>query len=389
MSRLLSLFVCFLLVFSFTAVAPALADCPDGDSGDNVINCTSDPGGENGDDDVDGESGDDTITIGEGATISHLDADGQTVEGDDEGVGDGGDDSIVNNGAVNSGIYGDYVEGDGGDDTIINNGSTGYITGDDATGDGGDDLIVNNGSVEGNIEGDTVQSDGGDDTLIINGSVSGDILGDMAGGTGGDDLIELQNGASGGDDSLLFIDGDSSGLAPKALGVMASAGNDTLVFNFSTRDEDEYDDLIDQFATAVASTSATGSGTLSFRGQTFQWINIEELRNLIRLIIEQSGGSGEVVLADRDARINEMTAPVAIYCAPDGGVHVYGIDANGSGIFLFGASGQQIAATVAAGGGVVAEAGGAVLAANASGELLFTLGGYNFSFSAAVCALPV
>ena len=88
-----------------------------------------------------------------------------------------------------------------------------------------------------------------------------------------------------------------------------------------------------------------------WRGQTFTWKSIEELENLIRLIVEQSGGSGAVVLTTgpggiQDGRLNsDPAAPAVLYCAADGGFVVYAIDANGNGYVYYSVTCAQVTAT--------------------------------------------
>jgi hypothetical protein len=186
-------------------VAPALADCVDGDDDPNTIVCDADPGPENSDTQLDGGFGDDTLVVEEGVTVEWVEGDGADDDrgGDFAGEGDGDDDTIIMNGTT-EGISGDYVDGNGGDDTIIV-GAAGFVdgdkgggvVGDDASGDGGNDTIIIDGIVIGEVAGDYAGGTGGDDTIEVNGLVFGFIAGDDTGDAGGDDTITINGGLFG------------------------------------------------------------------------------------------------------------------------------------------------------------------------------------------------
>jgi hypothetical protein len=410
----------FAIALLFTlALTPAavLADCPDGDENNNTLNCTTSlPDSSNPDTNLDGGAGNDNITVNENVSLGNVFGDNTdpseaagddtiNINGDVEYVsGDytttaGGNDSITigSSGSASGYVAGDDNNGDAGEDTIRVNGSVALdVIGDYTDGNGANDSITINGTVGEDVVGDGLDSDTrefGNDTITINGQVDGAVYGDGVytdfnptfttneTSTGGDDLITLQNGANGGDDSLLEIYGEG--------------GTDTLRFDFRTESQDEYDQFIADFALAVASTDIDGSGTITWGGQTFTWTSIEELQNLIRLIVAESGGSGSIVLTTgpggiQDGRLNsDPAAPAVLYCAPDGGFVVYAIDANGNGYVLYSVTGAQVSATVAALGGVVSSVDGSSITVDGVGNATFAFGAYSFSFSAAACGAAI
>jgi hypothetical protein len=284
----------------------AQGTCFDGTTGIDTLTCSVTPSaGGNLDDQIDGDLGDDTIHVLAGVSLSHIEGDGRLdgslENGNPRGVGNGGHDTIVNEGnvlvySVNgdggndtitnkgqaaSGIVGDASNGNGGSDRLTNNGYAGRIVGDGVDGAGGADIISNLG-VTGEILGDSA-GDGGADNITNTGTVERDIRGDMvmfnmmtgtigqgradiiinAGAVGGaiygedgDDTIILRNGANGGADRLLVIDGGN--------------GVDTLRFEFTNN-------RIKQQIRSAISQSAGGSGSVTVNGQTFQWTNIEHV----------------------------------------------------------------------------------------------------------------
>ena len=169
--------------------------------------------------------GDDHIT-NNGLVMGAIYGDGSAAEY--AGFDTGGDDTIINNGTVAmGGLAGIFfspnvdgtISGDGswttaGNDTIINNAGAiveGQITGDSTYGVAGQDNIINAGIVGGNIFGDivfaawggsTISEDGAADVITNSGEVGGEIL-----AKGGDDIVNLQPGATGGDDHILPLDG--------------------------------------------------------------------------------------------------------------------------------------------------------------------------------------
>jgi len=197
--------------------------------------------------------GHDTILVN-GAVNSH-------VSGDFVGNGNGGDDTIIVNGSVDC-VQGDELtSGNGGNDTITINGTAGCVTGDTIynSGNGGNDTITIRGTV-GEVQGDNIQQSslGGSDRIIISGTVTTSVFGDSGtSGLGGDDYVELQNGAS--------IGGTIEG----------REGTDILAFAFSGIGQPERDTL----AAAIAAASPAG-GSLTIRGQTYTWVDFEQLLNL-------------------------------------------------------------------------------------------------------------
>jgi hypothetical protein len=134
----------------------------------------------------------------------------------------------------------------------------------------------------------------GNDTIIISGTVTGNVIGDSSTQTiavpGGNDTIILQDGANGGSDNRLII-----------IGLI---GYDTLVFQFTVNSEAEYQALSDLIAAANPN-----DGSIVINGQTYRWIQMEELKNaLIKgyiVVVPSPASPDTVVLAEpSDGRIN-------------------------------------------------------------------------------------
>lgn len=383
-SRLLYIMLIILGMGTFASTKAVLADCPDGTAADDTIICTGDD--ING---VYGEEGNDTIT--NNGNTAQITGDSSQNNGSVAG-----DDTITNNGTTEA-IVGDLTSGNGGNDTIVNNGTINmYIVGDGAgNGQGGDDLIINNGVVQQTINGDSAL-DSGADTITNNGLVGGNILGDSANngsadiitntgtvnggiygdnadtnplggddtiinsgtvngiidGESGNDTITLLNGANGGTDNILVVDG--------------GVGTDVLVLQFDMTDGNAYN----QIAAEIAAQSPNG-GSISINGQTYFWQNFEELVNLIRYIQTQ--------ISVNDDRINDLdlAAPFAVYCAEAGGVKVYDITQPQQGTLAFEANLIEITqglntALRSNTPTIIAEAMGDTLWALPSGDLLTT-----------------
>jgi hypothetical protein len=234
----------------------------------------------------------------------------------------GGDDTITNHGTVNGDIHGDWlvadpyfpdapVETSGGDNIITNNGLvTGSIFGSTMyEGTPGNNTIINHGTVQGDIYGNhilagdpqnTILGTGGNNTITNNGSVGGSIYGEggndqitIAGTVGGlvdagdgDDHVTLQDGANGGDDNHLFIDG--------------GAGTNTLTFAFEAPDQATYDQW-----TAAINSADPAAGSITLNGQTFEWVNFSQLvPDFINLNPEPAcpnGTPGDDVLVCRES----------------------------------------------------------------------------------------
>jgi len=350
----LSPVICFMVVVGVLApTSMVLADCqPDGTAADDTIVCTGNDldgvyGGE-GDDTITNDgaaahltgdttlfigpiAGDDTIInngtteqiIGDLAfddggddTIINNGTVNMVIVGDDVANGQGGNDTITNNGVIQQTIFGDAAQ-DGGDDTITNNGTVGWdILGDSAS-SGGNDVIVNTGTVDGSIYGDNADTNplAGDDTIINSGTVGGVIDAEA-----GDDTVTLEDGANGGADDVLVIDG--------------GAGTDVLVFSFTITDPELYD----QIAAEIAAQSPAG-GSITINGQTYIWSNFEQLVNLLRF-----AGTRPVTVRLNDGRLNftDLAAPFAVYCVAGGGIVVYDIQESGQGFLAFQATWAEI-----------------------------------------------
>ncbi|MEQ9032102.1 MAG: DUF11 domain-containing protein, partial [Aggregatilineales bacterium] len=291
--------------------AEIVNDC-DGTPNADIINCSS--SFVDMDNSIHADLGDDTISVAASVTMNTILGDGRPWFGwGPYTEGDGGNDVITNDGTLDL-IAGDYVTGQGGNDIITNNadlGNVGAIYGDFAV-SGGDDTLINNGTLDvlvgdnddgrpaqvggndeitnhgiaGTIIGDTVITGGtaGEDNITNDGTVTGSIYGDFVisaaspelyvitgegaadsitnsgtvGGTifaeGGDDTVILQDGANGGADNILPLDGGD--------------GFDTLNFDFISLTQAEID-------TISASNPANGSVTIG--GEIFTFTNFERL----------------------------------------------------------------------------------------------------------------
>lgn len=277
-----------------------------GGPGDNELMIETDTvitGAIFGDGILSGKASNDTL-INDGVTqaTSSMTGSNGDMEGDVIALGDGGHDMLVNNGTVAGDMDGDTaLNGSGGSDVLINNGVVeDDMDGDNASANGGDDTLVINGSVGGDIEGDdnsdAAGSVGGDDLIVINGTVGGKVEGDFGVQTGGDDVVVLQNGANGGSDSRLELNGGD--------------GNDTLIVNFMVVDRAAYDRLGQQIA-----VSNPRRGALDYNGQTFVWDGFEQIVNQIT-----SGGAEplRVTMGGRGRALFDSTAQAALYCRSTG-----------------------------------------------------------------------
>ncbi len=330
-------------------------------------------------DGVIGNGGDDII-INNGTTLSNGGGTGENgdIEGD-VATGNGGNDVIVNNGTVAGDIDGDSALGSGGNDILINNGTVGDdIDGDNVRLSGGDDLIINNGTVGGDIEADdnttAENSRGGDDVIVVNGTIEGSVFGDFGVAIGGDDTVILQNGANGGSDHEMYLDGND--------------GNDVLIFNFMVNDQTALDALASQISNANPA-----SGSLTFNGQTFTWKNFEHLHNQL-LLAGQS--SAKVYAHDEQVFASSRStgsADAAVYCMTHS-LSVVGSDAQGNSSYLFSVKGEKIASALeqAAANKIQVQLGsqdGQSLWALPSGELYLQddSGRYDFTFSGKGCGI--
>ncbi|MEQ9029417.1 MAG: Calx-beta domain-containing protein [Aggregatilineales bacterium] len=208
--------------------------------------------------------GNDIITNETGAVVNLIRGDGVNTFAFGESVnGVGGNDIIVNNGLIElidpdytGHIQGDSVYGIGGNDSITN---TGIVEGDirgDQSRQPGLDTIINSGTVLGNIYGDYISvsdvlgqitGEGAADTITNSGTVGGTIFAE-----GGDDTVILQDGANGGADNILPLDGGS--------------GTDTLRFEFTGLTDQQSEQIL-------AQNPANGSVVVG--GKTFNFTNFE------------------------------------------------------------------------------------------------------------------
>ncbi len=404
-----SMVLSLMLISSGVMIAYA-QDC-DGTTGNDVINCTTNP--VNPENQIDGDLGDDNITQAAGVTTSYIDADGQSGVADGPGAGPGGNDTIVNNGTVTISISADFVTGKPGNDSVTNNGTTGDILGDetyDTTAQNGDDVIVNNGIVTGTIRGDgnaslALEGGSGGNDIITNNGTTGNIIGDSgATGVGGNDTI-TNNGAvtgniisdnsttlgnpatgNGGNDSITnngsvggYIDA-GEGNDTVTIGnngtvggtINGGTGTDTLQFQFNDPNEGA------AAAATLAGMSPAG-GTVTFGGRTYTWTNFEQLKALFTAAavagqpITISVNAGQI----KDGRLNsyDLGAPFAVYCVPNEFVRVIDIQQNGNNILAFEAKFTAIDEAVASAKANAKSVGiasgqGDFLSADANGSLV-------------------
>ncbi len=311
------------LIFVIPAPALAVEGCPDGTAASETITCTADDA-----DGVDGEGGDDTITVNGGANVGYINGDDSTnstnvagadtisnagmaidIYGENVHTGNGAADTISNSGIMGT-IYGEIVySGNGGDDTLTNSGTAESINGDQVSiGNGGADTITNSGTVDG-IVGDSVGNGNGGDDTITNTGTANDIYGDnVTTGNGGDDTITnsgtvgnihgeyIRISGEGGDDTItnsgtvtndiqgnggddtVILDGSDVQVGGTIDGGETNETNgDTLNFNMSTSDQDEFDSASAAIETAIGNGHADGN--FAWHGGTITWANFEALLN--------------------------------------------------------------------------------------------------------------
>lgn len=324
-------------------------------------------------DGVVGNGGDDVI-INNGTTVAIGDSTG--TNGDIEGdvaTGSGGNDVITNNGTVAGDIDGDTAFLNGGNDILFNNGSVDDdMDGDNAKFNGGDDLIINNGSVGGDIEADdntsAPKSTGGNDVIVINGTVEGSVFADFGVAVGGNDTVILQNGANGGTDHTLAMDGND--------------GDDTLVFNFVMPDQQAMDTLAAQIKAANPDNDS-----LTFNGQTFTWKHFDHLENALTLA---GSTSPTVINSDRTTAIIAGNQ-AAVYCLANR-LNAIGSDAQGQSEYLFSVKTEKVTSALqqAAANKIDVELGTVnvqSLWAKPNGELWMNDSNkrYDFTFSGTAC----
>lgn len=254
-----------LLVFIFGCalffVTPASANaghCDGTTSGDDIV-CAVSPTSP--DTNIEANAGSDRIRIASGVTAGTVAGDGRT--GGPLGTSSSPD-AIRNEGTVAS-IIGDYVSGSGSNDLIINVGVvTGSILGDYATAAAGFDHILTAGIVQGDIYGDYAvghnnlpTGQGRDDTIEIAGRVDGVVYGE-----GGNDRVLLHNGASGGSDNRLILDGGSNGIT--------AGEGDRLIFSMTVADS-----ATRQSLTQTLILASPAAGSIVINGQTFEWRHFE------------------------------------------------------------------------------------------------------------------
>jgi hypothetical protein len=280
--RSLSIALTLSFVFSAVLVAPAFADCPNGDGSSNTLTCD-----EYDSNNWTGGAGDDSMTLEDDGYVE-LAVSGGT-----------GDDTIVINGVVEeNSAFGDAVYGDGviggggapgGNDTITINGDVeGDVLGDGMLNvvgsDGGDDVIIIgiSGSVDNNVTGDGILSlgdnSGGNDTIIIYGYVDDNVLGDGTISTYGESV--------GGDDVIvIYGEVEDDVLADATYGDDGSFGGDDEVVITATGIVGGYIDGGDGFDTlkilyipqALLNTLDPENDSITYGGKYLEWYDFESL----------------------------------------------------------------------------------------------------------------
>jgi hypothetical protein len=291
-----------------------------------------------------GNTGNDTLTNNGDAIMMFAGADNDTMTNNggfvDLMVGDAGSDTIVNNGSV------DVLDGAADRDTIINNGHMGGMLG------GGDsDTLINNGdgiAMIGEFGNDTLVNNGrihfmageaGSDTLINRGEVY-DILGNIH-----DDTVILQDGAS-------------------VAGII-NGGRDFDSLQFDITVGAQY---YEEVARQIMAANPNG-GTITINGQTYTWINFEELVDLLQMAMFHDG------------RLNafDFAATTVVYCEAQG-IHLYTV----GGEFAFRV--EADAAQAAESGVVLGDALGVSLQGAGDGlATAFGPDGYSFTFEVRLC----
>lgn len=242
--------------------------CPDGTASAETLVCQAMlPHPSNNDRVLHGGDDADSLTVAGGAAVDLLLGDAPAV--------------ALSEAACDYDLAADAVAGPGADDTLLNLGTVRCdIAGDLVTGGtGGADHITNRGTVNGHILGDGPGTAAGDDTIISSGTVEGCI---SAGG--GDDLVIVEDGADGGTDATLCLEG--------------GAGSDTLRFVLNVSDPAAFTALQDEFDAA-----APAAGSLVYNGQTFTWAGFETL-DLIAPI-------SRVVVGDEATAYDAMALAIA------------------------------------------------------------------------------
>jgi hypothetical protein len=381
------------IIFVGGLLATQAAGTCDGTTGDDVIDCTTSPTGADtqvdgdlGNDtitvgqnvtttfiDADGQSGaadlpgagnggDDTIVNNGTVTIA--------ISGD-YATGVGGNDNITNNGTAGT-IYGDEAAGtvtSSGDDTITNNGTTGNIIADDNATAGGNDVVVNNGTVTG-----TIDAGGGDDNITNTNSVgdidagngnnvvtnSGTVNGDVVSGVGSDNITNdgdvtgnidtgdgnnvvtnsatvIGNVVSGTGSDNVTNSGDVTGNIDTGDGndtvtiddtssvggtINGGTGTDVLQFTFN-------DPAAAAAAAVILAQQSPAGGTVTIGGQTYTWVNFEQLKAILLATVGQSVSIKVRMIKDGRLNAYDLGAPIAIYCVPDEYVQVIDIHQDG------------------------------------------------------------
>lgn len=303
----------------------------------------------------------------------------------------GGNDTIEVEGTVNGDVYGDVgaaavsntgggpaiAQNFGGADQISTDGTVnGDITGDVfatasdniAQGFGGSDTITVRGEVNGDVSGDIMavagvtvaDAFGGADRIVIEGVINGQVYGDLIASAGGS--------AFSGDDTVILGDGAQvSGIiyGDLMVALSTSPGFDQLVFSMTIEDEEDYEEL----AALIAGANPAG-GTLVINGRSYTWLNFEELVNALKLAVAEVVSGQPEVVCFTDGRLNncDLGASLAPYCV-DGGIAIYDIAPDATGILAFSVSAAAIDAALSD----AASSGLYILVGEGLGDSLYAL----------------
>jgi hypothetical protein len=269
-----------------------------------------------------GDAGDDNLTNTSTGTIYY------------DMVGGTGNDTQSNAGTVER-----HMDGGDDDDSLSNTGSVWQ----DMHGGNGSDILTNEGQVGGSIYGAA-----DNDTLINTGLVTGYMTGDD-----GDDTVVLQDGAVVGG----IIDGGPD--------------TDSLQFDFNVGPD------LDRLSALIMAANPAG-GSITINGNTYTWINFEQLVNLLH---GDPAVAEAIIAMFGDGRLNpyDIAATAIVYCEAEG-IHVY--TPTGEFAFRVEAAGAQTADL----GVVLADRLGVSLqSANDGLVTAFGPGDYAFTFEAQLC----
>ncbi len=351
-----SLLVGLILILAPGLAAPALAQCvPAGTAGDDVVICAGvDPTGTN------TLTGRDTITVLPGAVVqgtlaTNLDGNdtviimsggrvtppsgqggihlrgyynairnlGEIWTDDNDAVRtDEGRSRIENGGLIRTSSDWSYGIASDVGNLILNSGLI-LTLGDNSRGIFAGGTVINQGAITTHGEtaaaiflrdsNNTVRNTGTLTTTGLNAvGIQGGSGNDIIDNSGNIRSSGASINAGAGDDTVVISGGQITGL------IDGGSGTDSLIFRMSIAP-----DGIEALAAELAA-AAPGGGTITIHGQTYTWVNFEDLVNQLYMAIFYDG------------RLNagDIAATVVLYAVPIGGVDLWALDDNG-GVFAF------------------------------------------------------